>query len=150
MKLLVRPMEARDTGQVIALEQRSGMTPWQASHYDELMSAAASICLVAEEAPVARIVACILGRIAVPEMEIYKLVVDSPCRRRGLGHEMLVRSVDLGRSHGADTCFLEVRESNSAAQSFYRALGFERYGVRPAYYTGPVEAAVLMRLHLQP
>ncbi|MGI8785936.1 MAG: GNAT family N-acetyltransferase [Acidobacteriota bacterium] len=148
MKPLLRPMEARDTGQVIALEQRSGMTPWRASHYDELMSAAASICLVAEGAPVVRIVGCILGRIALPEMEIYKLVVDSSCRRRGLGHEMLVHSLNLGRSLGADTCFLEVRESNLAAQSFYRALGFEHYGLRPTYYTGPVEAAVLMRLHL--
>jgi ribosomal-protein-alanine N-acetyltransferase len=44
--------------------------------------------------------------------------------------------------------FLEVRESNVPAISFYEKHGFVRSGRRPAYYQSPTEAAVLMMREL--
>ena len=42
--------------------------------------------------------------------------------------------------------YLEVRESNLVAISFYEKLGFERVGMRKNFYTAPTENAVLMAL----
>ena len=39
---------------------------------------------------------------------------------------------------------LEVRESNAPAIALYEKHGYGRVGVRPAYYRGPKEDAVLM------
>ena len=40
--------------------------------------------------------------------------------------------------------FLELRESNLLAYKLYREHGFVTMGLRKAYYTNPVENAVLM------
>jgi len=44
--------------------------------------------------------------------------------------------------------FLEVRESNLPAISFYEKHRFIKNGRRPAYYQHPTEAAVLMMREL--
>lgn len=46
----------------------------------------------------------------------------------------------------AEKWYLEVRESNLGAISFYEKLGFERVGIRKNFYTAPTENAVLMAL----
>ena len=45
---------------------------------------------------------------------------------------------------------LEVRASNTAAQSLYAAHGFTRIGLRRRYYQAPQEDAVVMRALLRP
>jgi [ribosomal protein S18]-alanine N-acetyltransferase len=45
--------------------------------------------------------------------------------------------------------YLEVRESNAAAQSLYASLGFQVCGKRPAYYTRPSETGVVMKRDMQ-
>jgi [ribosomal protein S18]-alanine N-acetyltransferase len=45
---------------------------------------------------------------------------------------------------GAGRVYLEVREANREARSFYQNRGFAVTGVRPNYYRQPDEAAVLM------
>ena len=41
--------------------------------------------------------------------------------------------------------FLEVRESNVAAQSLYQSAGFQQVSRRRRYYEEPVEDALVMR-----
>ena len=40
--------------------------------------------------------------------------------------------------------FLEVRESNLPAISFYESLGFRKTGRREGYYQNPPEAALIL------
>jgi ribosomal-protein-alanine N-acetyltransferase len=47
---------------------------------------------------------------------------------------------------GAITSFLEVRESNLAAQEMYRKFGYEQTGRRKRYYKDNSEDAILMTL----
>ena len=77
------------------------------------------------------------------EAEILNLAVDPLERRRGIAR-MLVESV---LSKHLDEVFLEVRESNAHAQTFYLALGFQTVGRRPEYYKNPAEAAIVMVFH---
>jgi ribosomal-protein-alanine N-acetyltransferase len=46
--------------------------------------------------------------------------------------------------------FLEVRESNLAAQKLYQSCGFEQYSRRKAYYSDPAEDALLYRFLCTP
>jgi len=76
----------------------------------------------------------------VAEREILNLAVDAPYRRLGIAGRLLEAELKRGGIH-----FLEVRESNQAAQALYRKFGFREIGQRPAYYQSPVEAAIVMR-----
>jgi ribosomal-protein-alanine N-acetyltransferase len=49
---------------------------------------------------------------------------------------------------GARTAYLEVRESNVAAQRLYAGFGFREVGRRRRYYQRPVEDAVVLRAAL--
>jgi ribosomal-protein-alanine N-acetyltransferase len=48
---------------------------------------------------------------------------------------------------GALSSFLEVRETNMAAQEMYRQLGYEAAGRRKRYYKDTDEDAILMTLN---
>ena len=69
------------------------------------------------------------------------LGVDSDHRRRGVGRALLAY---VSREHPGGL-YLEVRESNEGALSFYRALGFTSFATRANYYRDTGEAAVLLK-----
>jgi ribosomal-protein-alanine N-acetyltransferase len=77
------------------------------------------------------------------ESEILNLAVAPEFRRRGLAKQ-LVKSL---LNHLRGTVFLEVRESNRAAQNLYKSMGFQAVSRRPQYYDSPPEAAIVMKFH---
>ena len=56
--------------------------------------------------------------------------------------------IESTKTHGADKIMLEVRASNAPAIALYTKYGFEKVGLRPAYYRHPTETAILMDLDL--
>jgi [ribosomal protein S18]-alanine N-acetyltransferase len=52
------------------------------------------------------------------------------------------------RDNGASSIGLEVRTSNVAALALYSRLGFTTAGVRRAYYSSPMEDALLLQAPL--
>jgi ribosomal-protein-alanine acetyltransferase len=81
-------------------------------------------------------------QVADKEIEILNLAVAPQFRRRGVGTALLQESM----KRWPGEYFLEVRESNLAAQQLYARLCFRPVGARPGYYENPPEAAVVMRL----
>jgi len=57
-----------------------------------------------------------------------------------------MRALEVGLAQAAIRAVLEVRASNRAAHALYRGLGFRDMTIRPAYYTNPIEDALLMEL----
>lgn len=80
------------------------------------------------------------------EADIASLAVKKACRRRGVGRSLVDSAVKY--CDGLDAITLEVRQSNTAAQSLYEGFGFCRVGLRPNFYRDPKEDAVLMTLFL--
>jgi len=64
-------------------------------------------------------------------------------RRRGVARELIDK---IRVKHPGDV-FLEVRESNSGARGFYKAVGFEEVSERAGYYDSPSESAIVMKFH---
>lgn len=69
--------------------------------------------------------------------------VDSPVRRRGVGHVLLEEIERQLRAAGATAVMLEVAVDNATAQRFYERHGFIRTGRIPGYYLGRIDALVM-------
>jgi len=81
-----------------------------------------------------------------PAAEILTIGVIPAARRRGLATKLLHALLDEAVRRGAEECFLEVRNDNTAARAFYAAEGFAEIGVRRGYYDHGRVDAVSMRL----
>jgi ribosomal-protein-alanine N-acetyltransferase len=83
---------------------------------------------------------------AVGEAHLLNLAVDPGFQRRGIGRKVLRFLMDVAQQQRAETMFLEVRDSNSAAIALYQDEGFNQIGVRNNYYPkdGGHEDAIMM------
>ena len=78
------------------------------------------------------------------EAHITTIGVRRSMRGRGLGELMLVHLVEASREMGAKRLTLEVRMSNTVAQTLYRKYTFKEEGVRKRYYSDDGEDAMIM------
>jgi len=74
--------------------------------------------------------------------------VAARARRLGAATILLAEIILQARFRGARSIFLEVRESNHPARRLYEKENFAVAGRRPAYYTAPVEDAIVYRFLL--
>ena len=134
---LIRPGAAADLADVAAIQAASP----EAAHWppEDYLDFDFSVCILDD-----RIAGFAVSRITgQDERELLNLAVAPEYRRRGAGAE-LVRSLTTGT---AISVFLEVREGNQTARVFYKTLGFQEVGIRPAYYAAPPESAIVMKFH---
>jgi len=78
------------------------------------------------------------------EAHITNIAVRKQYQRQGIGERLLISIIDFATKLKADFITLEVRASNTVAQSLYQKYGFTQVGVRPGYYTDNREDALLM------
>jgi len=94
------------------------------------------------------VVGFILVRAVADEMEIMNLAVDPDARRQGIAARLLAHAIEEVRRADVKRVYLEVRESNSGARTFYSSGGFTEQGRRRNYYSQPAEDALLLVLRL--
>src|SRR5512138_291876 len=141
MNVLIRRMTLDDLSAVIALDQASFSLPWpERSFRFELNENIASRCWVAEVDE--RVVAMLVGWMLVDEIHIATIATHPDFRRQGIGRKLLSHALVRAQEEGAQTSFLEVRESNLAAQEMYRQFGYESTGRRKRYYKDNGEDAI--------
>ena len=80
------------------------------------------------------------------EAHLLNLTVKPESQSNGLGGKLLEHLLERARSRGAETVFLEVRESNHPAIRLYDRCGFNEIGRRRDYYpaVGGREDALVM------
>lgn len=143
----MRAMTVADIPEVLHIERRSFSIPWQEPTFRGLLRRRSASLLVAEEA--GTIVGYAALWYAADEAELGDLAVLPEARRQGLGRWILDRAMEDAKRRGAEQVFLEVRASNEDARRLYEKAGFDTVGVRPSYYSQPVEDAILMRRMLK-
>ncbi|MDR1163203.1 MAG: ribosomal protein S18-alanine N-acetyltransferase [Candidatus Accumulibacter sp.] len=143
------PMSAEDVDEVLSIELRVHAAPWGRGHF---MDSIASDQL----ARVCRVDGALVGyfvmMLAVDEAHLLTLGVAEKFQGIGFGARLLRHAMDLARRGGMDSFFLEVRPSNARALALYKNYGFQRVGVRRAYYPaqdGVREDALVMRRSLE-
>lgn len=119
---------------------------WSRDEYERVFGGDAPrrVALVIEET--SGLQGFLVAHVVDSEWEIENIAIAGRARRRGLGARLLGEFLDLARSEGATSVFLEVRESNHAARALYEKWAFIESARRARYYTQPEEDAIVYRL----
>lgn len=102
------------------------------------------VCVQHENRVVGFLVGLRLRLVETTECELENMAVSASHRQCGLGQRMVGALLDWCREQQAERIHLEVRASNIAALALYAKMGFSPMGRRQAYYSQPVEDAILM------
>lgn len=145
---MFRPFAIGDLAEVDAILKESGLNlalPTVAPS-DPVAAFGVSAVFVCEFQK--KILGVIAWRNLGEEAEILDVAVSRDHRRQGHGFFLLKSFVQRLSELSVQKVFLEVRESNEAAISLYKKLGFQISTFRPNYYLNPQENALLMTLSL--
>jgi ribosomal-protein-alanine N-acetyltransferase len=144
-------MTEHDLLEVVEIEEACGLSRWGwEGYHTELLYEKAAIMLVARPLVSVktrtgeRVAGFVAARLAADEIHINNVAVRDKYRRRGIGGALLSAALEQGKQRRASKAFLEVRAGNFPAQALYAQQGFEAVGRRPAYYSQPVEDALVM------
>jgi ribosomal-protein-alanine N-acetyltransferase len=138
---LSSPSEIED---VLAIEHASFTNPWTRDMYlAELENEGVSYCYLARTVDRQVAAFCSFWRV-LDELHINNLAVRPEFRREGAATALLTRVLGDAVRLGAARATLEVRRSNEPARMLYDRFGFAVAGVRRAYYTKPVEDAIVL------
>jgi len=140
--LTVRSMMEEDLDRVVAIERQSFPHPWTVDHFRDELHVPHAFPLVAEFASVG-IAGYLCPMQLLDEGEILNMAVREECRGFGVGRLLLTTALRRFREQGASRVFLEVRVTNQAAVSLYRAFDFRTVGRRKGYYENGEDAFLM-------
>jgi ribosomal-protein-alanine N-acetyltransferase len=139
----IRALRPKDIPDLVTItEESSQAASWSRESYEKLCMSEGFLALVSERA--GSMSGFVVGRQVAEEGEILNLAVRRRNRRKGEGEALVSAVLEQFHRRGVRRVYLEVRESNETAITFYQRQGFSRTGRRPGYYREPEEAAVLM------
>ena len=135
---------ATDIDAILAIEEASFTNPWTRDMYlAELENEGVSYFYLAKNTKGQVVGFCSFWRV-LDELHINNLAVAPAERGAGVATALLTRVLADGAKLGAGRATLEVRRSNIPARCLYEKFGFSIAGVRPAYYTNPIEDALVL------
>ncbi|WP_240390653.1 MULTISPECIES: ribosomal protein S18-alanine N-acetyltransferase [Bacillaceae] len=141
--LVFRYLKEEDIDQILKIEELSFATPWTRQSFEnELNLNQFAVYLVLEKE--GQVIGYCGMWLIVDEAHITNIAVLPEFRGQKLGEAILRMIMEVAKKRGAKTMTLEVRVSNTVAQSLYRKLGFMNGGIRKNYYTDNYEDALVM------
>ena len=145
--LNIVPMTETHIPQVLEIENSVFSTPWSSDMFHQeiggLLGSRSYVATVRD-----RVVGYAVAWFFDDEVHLVNIAVSKSFQTGKVGTMLLTRIVDDALDADKNVITLEVRSSNSGAQSFYRSLRFRTIGVRKGYYTDNREDALLMMLDL--
>ena len=145
MNIEIRAMVPEDADQVAAVEEQCFAMPWSRQSFWEEASHQETIYLLAIDRDNNDQVAGYVGCwVLSGEGDITNVAVAPAYRRKGVARKLLERLIELLKEQQVTAVTLEARASNTPAIALYQSLGFKSVGLRPRYYTNPVEDAEIM------
>jgi [ribosomal protein S18]-alanine N-acetyltransferase len=143
----IRTLTALDLPRVLEIEKQYFSTPWRESTFRGLLRRKDTDLLAATRSDL--LIGYAIAWTVIDQAELGNIAVAREARGLGAGGLLLRAMLDRLRHRRATECFLEVRESNKIAREMYLSYGFTEVGRRRAYYSEPVEDALVMRIELQ-
>jgi ribosomal-protein-alanine N-acetyltransferase len=141
--LVIEPMADADVKEVLRIEQQSFSTQWPSNaFYQEIHDNKLAHYFVGRVGN--RVVAYGGIWVILEDSHVTTIAVHPEYRGRKYGEVMLLRLLDEAIERGASWMTLEVRESNTVAQSLYRKYGFTTVSTRKGYYSDNNENALVM------
>lgn len=160
----ITPLTEECIGDIKEIEIESGLSSWTIEDYIKEISRPDSIAFAAKNNGVikgfliSRLIMSVITEsstninaedsVKENEVEIYNLAVKKEARKQGIGQALLNALLSRSREYKILNVWLEVRESNIPAISFYTKNGFIKTHLRKNFYRFPVENGLLMKLEL--
>jgi [ribosomal protein S18]-alanine N-acetyltransferase len=139
-------MTRKDITDVLFIERSSFEQPYSRAIFEqELKIKAAELWLAIYKG---KIVGYIDFWLVHDEMELVSIAVHPKFKRKGVGERMMRAMLRFARLYRARFIYLDVRESNRAAQGLYEKFGFAKVGLRRRYYSDNKEDAIMMKKEL--
>ncbi|MDP2741149.1 MAG: ribosomal protein S18-alanine N-acetyltransferase [bacterium] len=139
----VRWMIRRDMVEVLEIENQSFEFPWSEDDFIKCLRQRDCIGMVAEYDE--KIAGFMIYELHRNRLHILNFSVNPELRRMGVGTQMVEKLIGKLSSLGRTKILLEVRETNLAAQLFFRELGFRAISVLRDFYIDTTEDAYLMQ-----
>lgn len=143
VRVHIRWMIRRDMPEVLQTEQDSFEFAWTEEDFLRCLRQRNCIGMVAEQGE--KVVGFMIYELHKAKLHILNFAVHPHYRRHGIGAQMVAKLISKLSSHRRTRITLEVRETNLAAQLFFRSQGFRAVRVLRSFYEDSGEDAFLMQ-----
>lgn len=137
-----------DLEEVLSIEQRSFLSPWNINMFIEEISSPIArnltLWVTTDEEPI--LAGYLIFWMVAGEVHLQKIAVRPEFRRRNAATCLMKALMNSAREERCRSIFLEVRRSNSAAIKLYEKFGLIIKGMRRSYYSEQGEDALIMGL----
>ena len=127
----IEKIKKRYLEQVFGIEQLSNSTPWSYSSFLDCMRKDYELYVCVEDK---KVLGFFIASFSLLEGHLLNISVAPNMKRQGIGNDLLQKVEKISNQFGIKEIFLEVRESNNEAISFYKNNGFLKIGLRKNYY----------------
>ncbi len=148
VRVHIRWLLRRDMPDVLAIEAESFEYPWSQDDFIRCLRQRNCIGMVAEHED--RVVGFMIYELHKSRIHVLNFAVAADCRRRGVGSQMIAKLCAKLSSQRRSRIVLEVRETNLAAQLFFRENAFRAVSVLRCYYADTPEDAYMMQYRWRP
>lgn len=139
----IRWMIRRDMPEVLDIEKSSFEFPWSEEDFIRCLRQRNCIGMVAEYDE--RVVGFMIYELHKNQLHVLNFSVRPDARRRGVGQQMINKLVGKLSQQRRNRIVLEIRETNLAAQLFFRNSDFMAVSVLRDYYDDTTEDAYVMQ-----
>lgn len=137
-------MLVEDLDQVLAIEQACFPRGWNLSHFQAELASERASCVVVEQD--GRVAGYLCLTVLLDEAEILDVAVDPALQGRGIGAQLVQWACAEAVQRGACLLLLEVRATSQPAIALYERFGFQRSGLRKAYYEDNIDAILMDKI----
>jgi [ribosomal protein S18]-alanine N-acetyltransferase len=153
MRFEITPLVEADLSEVVEMEEITGLNRWGYDAYRrELLTNPGAAMYVARPLDPGcgrRTLGYVAAAVLYDEVHVNNIATHPDYRRLGIARALMATVIDEGAMRGAKHCVLEVRSSNTVAQSLYLEFGFIVNRRRKDYYRMPTEDALEMLLDMR-
>ncbi|MGI8639538.1 MAG: ribosomal protein S18-alanine N-acetyltransferase [Pyrinomonadaceae bacterium] len=148
-----------DISDIIEIQTECRLSPWSYQDYQDEILRRDSASFTAKNKQT--VIGFIIARLIIPEnynnynnsflkleAEIYNLAVKPNFQQKGIGNLLLRQFIQKAKENQVNSIWLEVRESNQTALSFYKNNKFKEIYKRKNFYSHPPENATVMKLDI--
>jgi len=143
LRVHIRWMIRRDMEEVLQIERQAFEFPWFEEEFVRCLRQRSVIGMVAEARE--EVVGFMIYELHKSRLHIMNFAVAADCRRLTVGRQLMTKLIGKLSFQRRTRISLEVRESNLAAQCFFRSAGFKATSVLRDFYDDSTEDAYLMQ-----
>ena len=148
LRVHIRWMIRRDMADALEIENDGFEFPWSEDDFIRCLRQRNCIGMVAEHDD--RVVGFMIYELTKTRIHVLNFAVTAAHRRCGVGSQMGAKLIGKLSSQRRTRVTLEVRETNLAAQLFFRSNGFRAVSVLRRFYEDTPEDAYLMQFRHRP